>query len=788
MGFQVDAGGEPIVIFPMAMAAARQALGIQSMKGVAITHIHKDHVRSLVELVRSQQIRPENIHYPEAFAVSPGAPGSEFAQALQQMQSDPALSAIGHGATSNYGVIRTPAAGNFFHITQAESDVTFDYYGLTQAFRDLQSQRQRGQAQRSADTASLLTRVTDSRTGYRVVYLGDLRGSDLELFRQAMGEASYNELLTGVRGVIGFQHHMGALKDPADRTGLVNFLRATYLKTGELNVFAQSEETYAGRQFLNRSLIEGLRQSGINVYVARGPQGGQAGTLTFTPGAGVTTSGGLLESFLGDPTMKGEAMRLALLQRAEEILTKYERFVKEEYRYTQRVKDARKALGDAWKEYLEQTMENVATTGAGRAQPTVGNPATRQQALNKVKTVHPVEELLIPAYIHALERLNSEGPFRETYEKAKEEALRTGKMPDYGIEALWEFEPEVARMLVGESNLPRSEQRKTLEKLPGQAMPVGARVGAGVMLAIQIAIEIAPLIQIAQARAFDEDVRKSLLDIMWWQGKGIFPSMQGAIKHYFTKNESNITDPKRIQELLDKKELDYLALTDIGAGQAGQTGNWDRFAAWSGTHLKNYKDWYLFITNTEAIKGEGGNIEEMKWSYRRAKIEDTWSGLSRTEEYKPSEQLTKILQTAAKTMIEGTEQQLGHIAKGPGPMGTAYRPADQYSSRDIYEDKPQATTIKRFKPTVKEPKLYTIRDQRTRTGYPSDCVFFVFPNRAAGEAVPAGYVVVGGADYNTYMYIYNTQNIVTQSGIPMPMEPNQLEALLAKETDLEDSK
>lgn len=91
---------------------------------------------------------------------------------------------------------------------------------------------------------------------------------------------------------------------------------------------------------------------------------------------------------------------------------------------------------------------------------------------------------------------------------------------------------------------------------------------------------------------------------------------------------------------------------------------------------------------------------------------------------------------------------------------------------------------------MQEPRLYTLAGQHRVSGFPHDSVFYTFPARAAAPDgdVPSGYVVVGGADYNTYMRIYLCWNYVRR-GDPYPydhrIEPNTTELLLARQSDLE---
>lgn len=786
-GFQLDAGGEPAVVFPGAIAAIQQALGITSVAKVAITHIHEDHVQSWTALIRSQQIRPENIYFPAAFAANPAALGSTFARAMQAANADPALQSLGFGPGARFQSIPTPTTGAFFRQTVREGDVTLDFYGLTREFQDLQAQRARGAAQPRADTASLLTRATYEPTGLRVLFLGDLRGSDLTLFRQALGDAAYGEMLQGVRIIEGFQHHMGALESQADRAGLADLIKTTYLRSGSLTVIAQSQQRYGrSSQFLNRSLIEGLNQLGVDVHVAMEPQAGQVGTVTASSEGAVTTAGGTIESRPGRADVRADVDRLIRLRRAEEVLARYGRFVKEEYRYTDDVRRDRADLEQALNDYVDTTLTNVQSGAAGRAQSALNNPAQQQQALSRVKSIRPVEAKLMPAYMQGIDELNRIGPYRETFEEELKLARTSGRLSDKGIEALWEFDPEEAARLVGSSNLPRGEQRRVTEQLPGQGVPAGPRAVAWFMLAVEVAEIAAPLVQQKRASDFADDVGKGLSDIMWWQSKGVFPTMQGVNDRWWPRDNEWTTSPARIQQLLNSEDLDYLALTGIA------DENWDAFTIWISTNIRNYVDWFSQIQHSNAIKHEGSNIEEFTWSYRKGHVESNWHGFNVTEEWQPSDRLTTILRAAARAMIAGTERDVAAIEKGPGSSFHEGPAVDvsYYHSRPAFAYKPQAIGKKKYKAGVDPRALYTISGHQQRvSGMPADSVFYVFPDAVATEPVPDGYVVVGGADYDTYMYIYASYN-VTQSYVSGTRAnlANYLEVMLAKSDDLEDAK
>jgi hypothetical protein len=315
-------------------------------------------------------------------------------------------------------------------------------------------------------------------------------------------------------------------------------------------------------------------------------------------------------------------------------------------------------------------------------------------------------------------------------------------------------------------------------------------VMAGFMIVVTLVQEIAPVVKAAQDASYAEDVRKALLDIIWWQDKGVFPTMQGVNDRWWPRENEWTTSPARIQALLDSNDLDYLALTGI------PDSAWDAFMIWASSHLQSYPDWNAFIQRSTAIQSEGPNIQELKWSYRRGKVQGTRLGIEVTEEWQYSDRLTTILRAAAQHVVDTTEQQIADVAKAPGAYdGPAYRDPQKFVSTPAYAGAPKATGRKQFKPDV-TPVLYTLVDQHKRRNFDHNAVFYVFPESQASEPVPAGYVVVGGADYNTYISIYNSPNRITfletdQYGITrryaQTTYPNQREVLLAEVGDLRDA-
>jgi hypothetical protein len=207
-GFMIDAGGAPDVVYPNApagvvlpgaMAAMTSALGVTRVQGLVITHLHEDHVQSLFEIVLNNRIPPGNLHFPEAFATNRAAPSSLFAQLLHRLETDPRTQALGYRAGTAYGLIRTPATGNWWRTQIEVGEVTFELYGISPAFRALEARRAAGQPQRQstlgnaertanlADTASLITRATHRPSGFRALFMSDARFPDFGMLKRAMG-------------------------------------------------------------------------------------------------------------------------------------------------------------------------------------------------------------------------------------------------------------------------------------------------------------------------------------------------------------------------------------------------------------------------------------------------------------------------------------------------------------------------------------------------------------------------------------------------------------------------
>ena len=743
-GIALDAGGQASVVFSGALAEAMSALGVTNIRSVVVMHIHEDHVRSLARLILEHNIRPENVHYPAAFEVNPGAPGSTFARQMQQVRARV-------GSDARFSTIPTPSAAPFFHHRLVEGDVRLDMYGLTEAFQRLTRDRQANRAQPTADRASLLVRATHEPSGTSVLFLGDLRGADLTAFQRAMPR-EFEEVTRGVTVISGFQHHLGALEGSPDRAGLRMLIEHTLLQTGSLDLIVQTQEQRGGGQYVNRSLIEALRALGVNVHLAKEPGAGGPGAVTAYSTGAVRSTGGGTETLMGTGSLRHHAEALDRLGQAERTLSLYGRFTPNGEARLREVRESQARLRSGLSRHVELTLEGVHEGASGRAQESISNADAVRASAEQLNRMGYVE--IMPAEMAQLRELRRTGPHLEIVEEEMRLARDRGRLSDRGMNSLWELNPRLREQLIESSALPRRERRRIMQSMPGGGAGGGSRMVAGALLVITIANELAPLVQAERQASRTTDVERFLGDILWWQGVGVAPDVQGVDDNLWPYENEWTTDPERISTLLADDELDYLAVTGI------DDAYWDVFMLWVQLNIKNLGDWRALISDNDALQATGSGIEDLSWSYRTGKISGTTFGHDLTVEWVHSDRLTTILRAAGGQVVQQTRREIQAVASGPGPVSrTSASAFGSHQSIPTYQDMPQATGVYTFRPGLEDRELYTLHRQDGRDGFDADTRLYVFPPEAArwyDVDVPDGYVLVGGADYNSYVSVINT--------------------------------
>ena len=369
---------------------------------------------------------------------------------------------------------------------------------------------------------------------------------------------------------------------------------------------------------------------------------------------------------------------------------------------------------------------------------------------------------------------------REVFATELQAARTTGKLSERGIEALWERTRARPSTCSGPRGFRGASSAVCSRALPGRAMPMRGRIGGAGMPALQVAMDVAPAVQAVQEKQHSENVGAAMADVLWWLDKGVVPHVVG-VSDPIGANERTY-DLKEILDLNRAGDLDYLAITAVDEEEI-ESG----FLIWASSHLVNYRDWFAFIESSEAIRGTGDDIATRQWSFRAGDVKDRWYGFDVTETWLPSPALTRILNSAAVTMLKGgpeepgrtrrpgTEEAIARLGSGAGPRQEQQWVSQRYKPLDIFGGLPQSTGKKRFR----DPRriLYRVGSPASIEGFRADSVLYTFPASAVDAEVPDGYVVVGGADFATYEQIYRNNDIGPAA---------RRELMLAREDQLED--
>ena len=158
-----------------------------------------------------------------------------------------------------------------------------------------------------------------------------------------------------------------------------------------------------------------------------------------------------------------------------------------------------------------------------------------------------------------------------------------------------------------------------------------------------------------------------------------------------------------------------------------------------------------------------------------------------------NDRLDRILNAAAREVIRNSKEQIG----GPGgpDRSTGSESMTQMTGRApaIYSDKPKALGRMTFAPGS-NMTLYTLYGQRPISGWPPTSIFYAFPPHGDWD-VPDDYLLVGGADFDTYTKVFSARNMIkleTVDGygghLNHYVKPNVYEMLLARKSELVNAK
>ena len=772
VGFLVDAGGVPTALMPAAVGGIQQALGVTTIQSLVILHIHSDHIRNIEQYIETHGIRAENFRFPSSFATA----GGMFGRILQRLRSttEPRLTALGYGQgqATAFGVIPVPTAGAFFTHAWTEGNVRVEVFGLNAPFQQVANRTARGA---TADRASLLMRLTEAEFGVRALVLGDLRGRDISELHTQMGSTAFGAIFDGVRVLVGFQHHLGSMSDPADRAGNELLLRELASRTGQITVISQSQTTSYGRSthsFLNRSLIEALRQFGVDVAVARRAADGNLGNVTVDQAGNPQVSGANVMLGRGDAQVQARHQRYQALNRSVEVLEANRTILRTASgappdAALESLRAARNQLGEALglraragqsaPDGLLQLLLAGVGTGSAQARAQLTNQAQVDALRPSVLRAHPAETMLEQrGFSEMVQMLATHGETIRQFNREIQTMRRTGRVSEDLLWSLGRLHPEAAERLLRGAELPESRRRALQEQI--RQARGGAAIGrgmvAGFLIFVEVVNQIGPAVAQYRSNANADNVLDHYNLIQWWQGKNVVPTMR-AVYNPLTGTTIDSRDPHAISQMLSSNHIDYLALEDIPDEEA-----WDRFNLWVMTHVINVHDFNVLIWEKPSRLNNAVDLVDGQWKYRTGTISDATIGYDLDETWRTHPRFTTIMSAMFSQVFSETQQQLDSAWANRAsalPDGPAVSSMD-YHTRPMLEGTPPIRRV-RFRENG-DRDAYAVSNRgigmrKVLDGddwWEADPELFVLDSMHEGS-VESGYLLVVGAKARTFLQL-----------------------------------
>lgn len=750
-------------------------LGVTRVSQVRAVHGHLDHVGGIPAAVAAFGTNASNVIIPQEYqSLGP------VRQAIRALQSttDPALVARGFGSTWNPQIrMRDSGApgSDIFRHTFHAGELRVELIALRSALRNTGA---------NPDLASYLTKVTRLSDQASVLILGDLRGADLETFRNAMERertGSWNEYLRGVRILSGFSHHAGRM-EAGDIRGMMHLLEATYLSTGELRVVEQTNTRGRDRQ-TRLDTLELLSRLGIeSVYTEMPAPGAQpSGASASATGVAARGPNAVTNPVIQSPLTAGLGRVLRMERAAETIelwrpwLNEVTQNEAEVRRIETELRTSASALRGSLRTAMEAAMgvrtaaRPAGATGARDYTSAGGSAGAAFQTALSAIPAQTAAETNLTRHMEVLEQLRGQNVEQIPLRVALHQAMVRGVYSHQAFaEMLRSIDPVTRNELLRGRRgglVPRRTafQRVRFEYnfrrsvLPGETwtishLPRGAQMRARGVNIFLLALEIwnsvvQPLIQahemsrqINNARQIVPFVRRYI----FWQRMGVNPRIMG-VDDPVVGEPDYYSDPDRIFDRmndLDAFYITYPPFEDIDVLRMG---------FWLSYHIRNYDefaDWFI-DSGQDALRwvnaGDGG-WATARWEVRVAHYET--SGTNHIEErWEFHQKLTDLMQHYVQSIINNTQMLLDEYAAG--------RPSAEVTER-LGELAPLNFRSVRYRARLRQPA------DRTTIGIPiigregqsndvevewwSPPQFFVIDDSGSRFTVT-------GADYNTYALI-----------------------------------
>ncbi len=813
-GILLDAGGVAYLFPLQRVAELRTTMGISRIEWIALTHPHLDHVRNLTAFITTHRIRADRlilsrdwIEADRAHEARGRDPVGRLACMIRQLRTttDPTLLALGYGPSWNPG-IRFEGEGVARQTIQMGAD-TVEIVASVQRQREYQRAHRRAGAGRRVpgevgDSASFIYFLSRGDSSARIANIEDVRLRDFVEIEGQVGRAELHRMFRGVRVLLGFHHHLGAVES-TDLDGLRVLLDATLRQNGELTVVVQTREG-----FRRDALIDTLVELGVRVVSAMGSRTDRPGHVTVNSRQEVTARGGAVETRTGrraavraNRTLGDlRAVRQTVLTDAEASIQlisfqpgNHARFLRELDRRIERL------------ESLLRELEAVRTTRLG-AEASPGARST-EVIMAEISRIEPAETMIGEDSMRVIRNVRRYGG---TFRAEWEHYQRTGRARQALFETMPFVQPALARVLEIDAGGREVRRYQTVEpRATGgvTAAPAGPRLGfrlvGGLMAGIELANATAPAYAAYRRSRVQRGLVENLDRIRWWQEHRVQPVLGAAVDPLLGE-ATILTDQQSIRRHLDKTvwehtpsdqrtpeaslekevreadELEAVWVSDMPDERLGL------FDLWAQLEIRTYDDYAAHFVDVEtpAIRHVGASFTRAHWEIHTGHYETSgWNTFE--DRWVRHERLTAIMQRVARNVVCNTREALsehwtqreaeaGEPEPRPGraeperPQATltAGSPSDRGPVRVSYflDDVLRYTDLRALeywhmlRPVRRvrfaegsERRMYAAEDSRHPIVRPSQWwsenpEFFLYDV----PWVPEGFVLASGADYNTH--------------------------------------
>ncbi|NNB86280.1 hypothetical protein [Corallococcus exiguus] len=785
----IDAGSDPrggvtAAVYLNQLEGVMRNLGVTHMEKVQIIHVHRDHISSIPQVLQQYGVTPDRLSIPREFTQV-----REMQRVLTELRKQPGAAGLGYTATwvpRTVSKDRSGGRGDIFRYSYKAGEASVEHVGLKSAFR----------AMTDLDRSSYLTRVTRPADRASVVILGDMRGSDLAAIRSAMeGQrvGSWAEFFQGMTTLSGFSHHVGRM-DAGHVAGMMSLLEVTLLRNGTLRVVEQTNPD--DHSTTRAETMELMSRLGIELVTAEMPTAGAVPSGAGASGDRLTVRGPNAQARAITPSALTDGLaRIERLAQARSTLDVWRPFFEEldpsakKYFDTellpqieQSLQHLRAAVRTAMEAALRvRTEGRKAEGGTGRDYTANGGRRGTAfvTALSAIPRTTQAETTLGPKGLEALEKCRQMGPRQVPLQVAVHAALTRGEYSDKAFaHMLSALEPTTRNSLLtgrrgGPTTRLKAFQRVRVQFAFQQAVlgtgelsiprhwSSGARAttrgGAGFFALLEIINSVVePIVEgiRTEKRIFAGSnllpfVRRFLL----WRQMGVAPRLVGVDDGLLEVREER--DPVKVVEGLNEGLWDALYFEKPGISDADVIV----FGAWMTQYIRNLDEFFSFFMDSyqDALSWDGGEVDWTKatWKVKVGRYE--YSGQNHVvESWYTHPKLTQLMQVFTGGLIANTNLLLDELGREGKISDETFSRIGSLNELNLLPPPRGRARLKsgltKMSPQPMPVELYTTghqpeRQQRKVQWTNTLPQFYVYPDimRSDGD-----YVLVGGADFNTY--------------------------------------